>query len=135
MRTATPLKILPLVIAVLGLVFAQPFAVRSADVSTSPQVFRFDGGRDDNASAIATDSSGNIYVAGSVEDLNKPSEFAVLKYNPQGTLQLVARYSGSQGGVGGRAASVAIDAAGNMYAVGSVSPSAGSPSSVANWLA
>jgi hypothetical protein len=103
------------------MLFAQSFPINSAAASTSVQVLLFDRGRADRASAIAKDSSGNIYVAGFVEDASKPSSFAVLKYSPQGSLLWVASYNGAQGGEGGQALALDLDSSGNVYVAGYVS--------------
>jgi uncharacterized protein (TIGR03437 family) len=67
---------------------------------------------------IATDSSGNIYIAGNV--LIDPAAFQttilVIKLNPQGTQYLYARYLG--GSVYDSANAIAVDGAGNAYIAG-----------------
>jgi uncharacterized protein (TIGR03437 family) len=69
--------------------------------------------------AIATDPSGNIYVAGSI--LVDPAAFQitvlVIKLNPQATQYLYVRYLG--GSVNDYANAITVDGAGNAYVAGS----------------
>ena len=71
-----------------------------------------------NPAAIATDSTGNIYVAGNIllDPLTSRQGVLVVKLNPQGTQYLYETYiSGSTGeDTGG----IAIDTAGNAYVAG-----------------
>jgi len=101
---------------VLGAVLALPAAAAGQE----PQVFRFDGGGYDRAAALTTDGAGNSYTAGSAEAKRGASSFVVVKTGPDGARRWTARYDGSRGGVGGDARAVAVDAAGNVYAAGSV---------------
>jgi len=90
-------------------------------VGASPVAVRFNGGFDDFATSIATDAMGNAYVGGYVESTSRKFEFAVLKYNVQGGLQWTAKYLNSEHGVdAGAVSAIALDAAGNVYAVGYV---------------
>jgi hypothetical protein len=70
-------------------------------------------------SAIATDSSGNIYLAGNaiVDRATFQTTVLVAKLNPQASQYLYVRYLG--GSVGDYANGIAVDAAGNAYVVGS----------------
>jgi Fibronectin type III domain/Beta-propeller repeat len=95
-------------------------AMSASASAQSPQVFRTDGGGRDTASAIATDRDGNSYIAASSQSAASGNTFAVVKLGPDGTRRFIARYDGSQGGVGGGAVAVAVDAAGNVYAAGSI---------------
>src|SRR5262249_12797413 len=85
------------------------------------------GSGDDQATAIATDSTGNVYVAGFTTSSNFPTAAAaqgapagfsdafVTKLNPSGKLV----YSTYLGGSGqDNATSIAVDAAGNAYVAG-----------------
>jgi len=71
--------------------------------------------------AIATDSSGNIYVAGNaiVDPGNLQSTVLVVKLNPQASQYIYVRYLG--GSVNDSASAIAVDAAGNAYVAGSTS--------------
>jgi uncharacterized protein (TIGR03437 family) len=69
--------------------------------------------------AIATDSSGNIYVAGNaiVDPATSQSTVLVVKLNPPASQYLYVRYLG--GSVKDSANAIAVDAAGNAYVAGS----------------
>jgi len=75
----------------------------------------------DVAKAIAVDSAGNVYVAGSSERLEGKSisvEYATVKYNARGSFQWAARYKG--GGVNrSEPHAIALDDRGNVYVTGS----------------
>lgn len=67
---------------------------------------------------ITTDASGNVYVTGSS---NVPVTFVdilTVKYNPSGTELWTARYTGIGGGNNDYGVSVAVDASGNVYVLG-----------------
>src|SRR5690242_19370047 len=72
--------------------------------------------------AIATDSSGNIYLAGNaiVDPLTSQTTVLVVKLNPQASQYLYVRYIG--GSVNDNASAIAVDSAGNAY-VGGVTTS------------
>jgi uncharacterized protein (TIGR03437 family) len=69
--------------------------------------------------AIATDSSGNIYLAGNaiVDPGTLQSTVLVVKLNPQASQYVYVRYLG--GSVNDSASAIAVDAAGNAYVAGS----------------
>ena len=71
------------------------------------------GNSNDIASAIALDTSGNVYVTGTSSE----SRYATVKYNSAGQEQWVASYPGT------RAAAIAVDASMNVYVTGSSSSS------------
>ena len=68
--------------------------------------------------AIATDSSGNIYLAGNalVDPPNGQTTVLVLKLNPTATQYVYTRYIG--GSVNDSVAAIAVDGAGNAYIAG-----------------
>jgi len=68
--------------------------------------------------AIATDSTGNIYVAGDIllDPLTNQQAVLVLKLNPQGTQYLYETYI--SGSVDEDTGGIAIDSAGNAYIAG-----------------
>jgi uncharacterized delta-60 repeat protein len=108
-------------LAAIGfLVAAGPGSAAVDSSAEAPQVIRFHGGAYDRAGAIATDSGGNVYLAGALDLEGSNSTFGVVKLSPQGSLVWTAHYNGSLGGVGGQALAVTIDAAGNVYAAGYV---------------
>jgi len=69
--------------------------------------------------AIATDSSGNIYMAGNaiVDPATMQTTVLVVKLNPQGSEYLYTRYVG--GSISDGASAIAVDSAGNAYVAGS----------------
>ena len=79
------------------------------------------GNGDDGATALAIDSSGNIYVTGSSDDsttfFNTFSEFATIKYNSAEVQQWVKRYM-SLGDPSNHATALAVDASGNIIVTG-----------------
>lgn len=73
--------------------------------------------------AIATDSIGNIYIAGNtiVDPATSQTTVLVVKLNPQASQYLYVRYLG--GSAGDFASAIAVDGAGNVYVAGyTVSP-------------
>jgi hypothetical protein len=100
------------------------FAAALAGIGThcfaqSEQVIRYNGGSEDRARAVTTDSAGNIIVGGMSRSA-APIEFTVVKFNSQGAQQWASRYQGASPQVDGNVAAVATDAAGNIYAVGHI---------------
>jgi uncharacterized protein (TIGR03437 family) len=69
--------------------------------------------------AIATDVSGNIYIAGNaiVDPATSQSTVLVVKLNPQATQYVYVRYLG--GSVNDQANALAVDLAGDVYLAGS----------------
>jgi hypothetical protein len=110
MRARSLAILLPLIVA--GAASAQTLPV--------PRVLRIDGGRADQGFAVASDAAGNAYVAGSVEENGRPTRFAVIKYDARGRRVWRTHAPATFGGPVGEARSVAVDAAGNVYATGRV---------------
>lgn len=81
---------------------------------------RYDGpdGSGDNASALAVDVAGNVYVTGGSASTDDPGDYATLKYNAAGVEQWVARYDGPASD-SDWASALALDAGGNVYVTGS----------------
>jgi hypothetical protein len=69
-------------------------------------------------SAIATDSAGNIYLAGKavVDAATSQTTTLVVKMNPQATQYLYVRYVG--GSVNEAASALAVDSSGNAWVAG-----------------
>ena len=77
-------------------------------------------GNDDEAVAITTDASGNVYVTGSSRDGSNSDgsnmSFATIKYSSTGAQQWVARYEG--GTIANAPSALKVDASGNVYVTG-----------------
>jgi uncharacterized delta-60 repeat protein len=71
----------------------------------------------DSFQDVAVDSSGNVYVAGTVA-LSNRNQYLIAKYNSSGTLQWQNRYGAANSGVSLEGSSVAVDGSGNVYAAG-----------------
>ena len=87
------------------------------------------GSRDDKATALAVDASGNVYVTGgSASSSTYPYDFdyATIKYNPDGAEEWVACYNGPEDW-GDKATAVAVDGSGNIYVTGKSSCSGDYP--------
>jgi uncharacterized delta-60 repeat protein len=81
-------------------------------------VARYDGGAGDAATAMAIDSSGNIYVTGqSWSTKTSEYDYATVKYNAHGREQWVARYDGPANGYD-YPTGIAVDNLGNVYVTG-----------------
>ena len=90
------------------------------------------GNYDDNASAVAVDALGNVYVTGSSARFgtgNVDYDYATLKYDPSGNSIWVARYDGP-GDYDDNATAIAVDDEGNVYVTG-ISAGAGTGSDFA----
>jgi uncharacterized delta-60 repeat protein len=84
------------------------------------------GNSDDSASAMAVDSSGNIYVTGWSRGSGTNFDYATIKYCPDGNQLWVARYDGP-GNNSDHAYAIAVDGSGNVYVTGSSYGSGTSP--------
>jgi len=81
-------------------------------------VARYDGGLSDAATAIAIDSSGNVYVTGqSWSAKTSEYDYATVKYNADGQQQWVARYDGPANDYD-YPTGIAADNSGNVYVTG-----------------
>jgi len=83
-------------------------------------VRRYDANYDpDEASAIAVDASGNVYVTGKsiVSIFPTYYDYATIKYYPNGDTAWVRRYNSPWNG-NDRALAIAVDGSGNVYVTG-----------------
>jgi len=85
-------------------------------------VRRYDGpaNRHDDARGLAVDDSGNVYVTGESKGTlvpTNPSDYATIKYLPNGDTAWVRRYNGPEESED-RASALAIDGSGNVYVTG-----------------
>jgi uncharacterized delta-60 repeat protein len=82
-------------------------------------VRRYDGpaGGNDQARVLALDNFGNIYVTGSSEGFGTGSDYATIKYNPQGDLLSAMRHNGTRNG-SDVAYALGLDSFGNVYVTG-----------------
>jgi beta-propeller repeat-containing protein len=74
----------------------------------------------DEATAIAVDSSGNVYVTGSSYDSDSASDYATIKYDSAGQEQWVSRYD-APGQSFDDPSAIAIDDSGAVYVTGASS--------------
>ena len=81
---------------------------------------RYDGPgkKDDEASAIAVDTKGNVYVTGSTINKELGRGYATIKYDTNGKQKWVRRYDGPVKGWN-EATALAVDTKGNVYVTGS----------------
>ena len=81
-------------------------------------VARYDGGLGDAATAMAIDSSGNVYVTGQSWSAKTANyDYATVKYNADGQEQWVARYDGPANDYD-YPTGIAVDSLGNVYVTG-----------------
>lgn len=80
---------------------------------------RYDAaGHSDQASSLAIDESGNVYVTGySFSSILGHADYATIKYNSAGVQQWVARYNGPAD-LGDQARQLTLDGEGNIYVTG-----------------
>jgi uncharacterized delta-60 repeat protein len=93
-----------------------------ATLQTPEWVARYDGpaaNSYDNAVAVATDSSGNIYVTGRSDGSGTSGDYATIKYDSAGDQVWVARYNDPTNS-NDVPADIAVDSSGNVYVTGYV---------------
>jgi len=71
----------------------------------------------DEATAIAVDGQGNVYVTGWSYGSGTSCDYATIKYNSVGVQQWVQRYNGPGNGID-KASSLVVDGQGNVYVTG-----------------
>jgi hypothetical protein len=75
------------------------------------------GNYDDEATAIAVDGTGNVYVTGESYGSDTSRDYATIKYNSAGDTVWLRRYNGP-GNDEDRASAIAVDGTGNVYVTG-----------------
>jgi uncharacterized delta-60 repeat protein len=76
------------------------------------------GNGDDLATAIAVDGNGNVYVTGTSYGGSTSSDYATLKYDPEGKVVWENRYNGPGNSVADSATAITVDGNGNVYVTG-----------------
>ena len=71
----------------------------------------------DEASAMAVDGSGNVYVTGISRGDGTSEDYATIKYYPDGDTAWVRRYNGPSN-LDDWASAIAVDGSGNIYVTG-----------------
>lgn len=89
----------------------------SSGVQQWVQIYNGPGNISDDASTIAVDILGNVYVTGASIGSGTISDYATIKYDASGVLQWVKRYNGP-GNRYDNAKDIALDVSGNVYVTG-----------------
>ena len=110
---------------VTGTSMAANFYMNYATVKYSPDgeelwVRRYDGSGNGNdaATALALDGRGNVYVTGKSKSAASDTDYATIKYSPDGQELWVMNYTGP-GQHADEAKALAVDGRGNVYVTGS----------------
>jgi len=88
------------------------------EVWSSPIRFNGSGNGKDTVSAMAVDSSGNVYVTGESLSSSGHREYATIKYDTEGGTLWTALFQSPDGA--DRARDIAVDSIGNVYVTGSI---------------
>ena len=102
------------------IIFALFTVIPSVSYSSERWAARYHGQEDgqDEASTIAVDADGNVYVTGnSYGTYETKLDYATIKYDASGNQQWEARYNGP-GNKEDVATAIAVDASGNVYVTG-----------------
>jgi uncharacterized delta-60 repeat protein len=92
-----------------------------ATMLTVEWVSRYDGpaaNSSDSVAAMATDSSGNIYVTGTSSGGVTMDDYTTIKYDSAGDQVWVARYHNPESDSTDHATDMAVDSSGNVYVTG-----------------
>ncbi len=106
-------------VLIMMFVLSTDFGVQKLASASELWVARYNGpGNDyDKASAIAIDSSGNVYVTGGSYGSGTSNDYATIKYNSSGDTLWVRRYNGPGNGWDA-ASAITLDDSGNVYVTG-----------------
>ena len=78
-----------------GSTYTAPFALKSAFANNAGRTVVDPTANNDNANAMALDSSGNIYMVGSYNGTGSTSKFGVTRFHPDGSLDNTFGTSGT----------------------------------------
>ena len=90
----------------------------SAGVSQWVNTFNEQGDNTDKPNAMVMDATGNIFIAGNVEEYGTDRNFALQKISSTGTTAWVRTINGTSVGSSDSAQAVAVDNLGNIYVAG-----------------
>jgi uncharacterized delta-60 repeat protein len=102
-------KNLFVILAFLAVLLPSPVP---ASQPTEEWVSVYDRGYKESPSALAVDSSGNVYVTGWAQNSEGTNDFATVKYDANGNELWVKKYNGGFG------LDIAVDSSGNVYVQG-----------------
>jgi len=105
-----------LLISLLVLFFALPLFAQSVDTAWVRR-YNGPGNRNDWASALALDGSGNVYVTGGSYGNGPHFDYATVKYDSSGNQRWVQRYNGP-GDSTDYVYAIVVDGSGNVYVTG-----------------
>lgn len=96
--------------------------IKYDDDGDTKWIRRFNGPANsvDQATAIAVDDKGNVYVTGWSTDVGTGEDYTTIKYDDDGNLKWVQRYNGPVNDRD-RANALAVDGSGNVYVTGFIS--------------
>lgn len=90
----------------------------SAGVSQWVNTFNEQGDNTDKPNAMVMDATGNIFIAGNIEEYGTDRNFALQKISSTGTTSWVRTINGTSVGSSDSAQAVAVDNLGNIYVAG-----------------
>ncbi|HYC29063.1 MAG TPA: SBBP repeat-containing protein, partial [Chitinophagaceae bacterium] len=102
-----------------GLGTEDMYAVRYNSAGTQTAGFLYNSSNSEQARAITTDASSNVYVVGTTSVSGGPKDITLVKYNSSAVQQWMTTFNTPQN-YNDDAAAVAVDASGNVYITGSV---------------
>ena len=94
-------------------------SIKSSSQVSQEWVTRYNGSAnsEDNASSIAYDTSGNVFVTGSSKGSGTDYNFVTIKYSTQGGEQWVRYYDGPDHGED-KPVAIVVDDSGNVFVTG-----------------